>query len=417
MLTLFKRLHSATQRLTLQTSIAAQTAKRLYGDSTKELHKTPLYEAHVQHGGKIVDFEGWALPVQYKDSITESVLHCRSSASLFDVSHMGQLKFKGPDAIDFLETLLPLDIKKMEVGETKYNFFTNEEGGIEDDTIVTKHQDHLYVVVNAGCFQKDVQHLKKNLAVFTAAGKNVAMEILSENALLALQGPQAATVLQRFVSKDLSQMNFMTGAYTKFRGEVDVLVTRCGYTGEDGFEISIPANAATDVFNTLTKEAEVRPAGLGARDCLRLEGGLCLYGHDLNPSITPVEGSLVWAISERRRKEGGFLGDSVVLSQLKDGVSVKRVGLIVDGPPARDKCEVFSATDVTNKIGEICSGTFSPHLKKPLSMAYIDSQSAKSGTAVKVMIRGKLHDAKVTAMPFLKHKYYKVPKAAPAPSA
>ncbi|XP_024389923.1 aminomethyltransferase, mitochondrial [Physcomitrium patens] len=387
-----------------------ETSRRCYADDAANLKKTMLYDYHVENGGKMVPFAGWAMPIQYKDSIMDSTINCRTNGSLFDVSHMCGLSLKGPDAIDFLETLVVADIKGLANGTGTLSVFTNENGGVIDDTVITKvTDDHIYLVVNAGCRDKDLAHLEKYLKPFLASGKSVGWHIHDERSLLALQGPLAGEVLQKLTKEDLSKMYFSDFKIIDINGS-ECFLTRTGYTGEDGFEISVPDESALDLTKAIMDKApgKLRLTGLGARDSLRLEAGLCLYGNDLEQHISPIEAGLAWTVGKRRRAEGNFLGAEPILRQIKDGVSRRRVGFISTGAPARAHSEIL---DLEGKnIGEITSGGFSPCLKKNISMGYIATGHHKNNTQVKVTVRSKSYDAVVTKMPFVPSKYYKPPQ-------
>mmetsp|Transcript_2668 Transcript_2668/g.6350 ORF Transcript_2668/g.6350 Transcript_2668/m.6350 type:complete len:403 (+) Transcript_2668:2-1210(+) len=392
-------LRSATRHAVLRVS---PKAVRFMSSEDK---KTVLFDTHVKHGGKMVPFCGWSMPLQYdSQGIMASVQHVRSKCGLFDVSHMGQLRFTGKDRVRFIESLVVGDVAGLDVDGARLSLITNENGGIKDDTIITRREDHLYVVVNAGCFDKDMAHFAEHLERFKKNGGDCTIEVLNnERALVAVQGPATQNMLQRHVKEDLSKMAFMTGHWMKVAGH-DCIVTRCGYTGEDGFEISMPAGKAAELTEIFLNEPEVEPAGLGARDSLRLEAGLCLYGNDLNEDTSPVEGALMWTISKRRREEANFLGAETILRQIKEGVARKRVGLLVDGAPARDHADVFDMAG--NKIGEVTSGAYSPMLKAPIAMAYVSTPNSKLKTEVQVSVRGKLQKATVTKMPFYPSNYY-----------
>ena len=357
----------------------------------------------------MVPFAGYALPVQYKDSLINSHLHCRNSASLFDVSHMGQLRIWGEKRVEFLESVIVGDVQSLAVNQMRLSVMTNDSAGIIDDCMVCRKQDHIYMVINAGCKEKDIAHLNAKLAEFNKANKaDVRIEEFHrEWELIALQGPKAAGALAKLLPKDvdLSKLPFLYSLNLPVAG-VNCIVSRCGYTGEDGFEISIPKAETSRIFHEILKDPDVLPAALGVRDSLRLEAGLCLYGHDLNESITPIEANLNWLISKRRREQGGFPGASIIQKQLKEGVARKRVGLaILSGAPAREEAVVQDLEG--NKVGVITSGTHSPVLKRAVSMGYVDSKHAALGTKLKVVVRGKLGDAEVTKMPFVPTKYYK----------
>jgi aminomethyltransferase len=378
-------------------------------DSSAPLLRTALYEEHVKLGGKMVPFAGYALPVQYKDSLINSHMHCRTGASLFDVSHMGQLRIWGEKRVEFLESVVVGDLQSLNVNQMRLSVLTTELGGIIDDCMITRKQDHIYMVINAGCKEKDIKHLNAKLAEFNKANNaDVRIEEFSrEWELVALQGPKAAEALSKHLAKDvdLSKLPFLYSINIDVAG-VNCIVSRCGYTGEDGFEISIPKAHTATIFQTLLSDPTVLPAALGVRDSLRLEAGLCLYGHDLNDTITPIEANLNWLISKRRREAGGFPGAAVIQKQLKEGVTKKRVGLnILSGAPAREEAIVQDLEG--NKVGVVTSGSPSPVLKRSIAMAYVDTKFAPIGTKLKVIVRGKAGDAEVTKMPFVPTKYYK----------
>jgi aminomethyltransferase len=361
----------------------------------------------------MVPFAGWSMPIQYKDSIMEATEWCRTKCSVFDVSHMCGLTLRGKDAVPFLEGLVTGDIAGLADNTGSLSVLTNEQGGIIDDTVVTKvSPTEVYMVVNAGCREKDLAHLEKHLSAAKAAGKDVSMEVHDDRSLLAVQGPKAAEVLGALGVKkdgtafDLSKFYFGNFARVEVGGGLECWVTRTGYTGEDGFEVSVPNAQALELAQKLVSKPDlVRFAGLGPRDSLRLEAGLCLYGNDLNEQVTPVEAGLAWTVGKRRREAFDFLGGSVIKRQLADGVSQRRVGLVCEGPPARQHSDVTD--EAGNKIGEVSSGAFSPCLKKNIGMGYVDKAFAKAGTKVKVVVRGKSSDATVTKMPFVPTTYFK----------
>ncbi|CAI0625938.1 unnamed protein product [Linum tenue] len=386
---------------------SAAAARRYFASGGGDLKKTVLYDFHVEHGGKMVPFAGWSMPIQYKDSIMDSTVNCRENGSLFDVSHMCGLSLKGKDAIAFLEKLVIADVASLAPGTGSLTVFTNEKGGAIDDSVITKvTEDHIYLVVNAGCRDKDLAHIEEHMKAFKAKGGDVAWHIHDERSLLALQGPLAAPVLQHLTKDDLSKFYFGEFRILEINGATCFL-TRTGYTGEDGFEISVPSENALDLAKALLEKSEgkIRLTGLGARDSLRLEAGLCLYGNDMEQHITPVEAGLTWAIGKRRRAEGGFLGAEVILKQLADGPTIRRVGFTSSGPPPRSHSEIQDASGAN--IGEVTSGGFSPCLKKNISMGYVKSGLHKAGTNVKLVVRGKAYDGVVTKMPFVPTKYYK----------
>lgn len=327
---------------------------------------TPLHALHVEQGAKMVPFAGYEMPVQYPLGVKKEHLHTRDAAGLFDVSHMGQLRLRGAGAAKALESLVPVDIIDLKAGNQRYAFFTNEQGGILDDLMVANLDDHLFVVVNAACKEQDIAHLKANLP------EGVELELIEDRALLALQGPKASQVLAK-LQPEVADMLFMDVRKLEVAG-VECIVSRSGYTGEDGYEISVPNDQAEMLARELTSYEEVEWIGLGARDSLRLECGLCLYGHDLDTTTTPVEASLLWAVSKVRRADGeragGFPGADIILEQIatKD-VSRKRVGLVGQTKaPVREGVELFDAEGV--KIGVVTSGTAGPNAGKPVSMAF-----------------------------------------------
>jgi len=376
------------------------------GSAPTNLKRTSLYPLHIELKGKMVDFAGWEMPVQYPEGILNSHLHTRQHSSLFDVSHMAQLRLTGKDRVKFLETLVVGDIEGLPENNARLSVFTNEKGGIIDDTVITNRGDHIYIVVNAGCAEKDIAHIKSHLAKFVAKGGDVKLEVL-DRSLVALQGPESEKVLSRLVKADLTKMPFMTCKELEVDGIKNVLESRCGYTGEDGFEISVDHGNAVKLSKKLLSFPEVKPAGLGPRDSLRLEAGLCLYGHDLEQDITPVEGSLTWVIGKRRKEQGGFLGADVILAQLKNGVSKKRVGFLVNGSPARDGA-IINDVATGKEIGKVTSGTFSPILKQAIAMGYIETPFSKLDTKVNISVRGKPVPAVVAKMPFVPTNYKKV---------
>lgn len=373
------------------------------------VERTALYNQHLKLGGTMVPFAGYELPVQYKDGILKNHLHVRASAGLFDVSHMGQLKIWGQDRIRALESVVVADVSALKPGQSTLSVITNEKGGIIDDCIVTMRDDHVGMVVNGACKHGDMAHIQD---VFSRLFKGtVRLEYLphTQVSLVALQGPKAAEVLSRMIepknSIDLQKWAFMSEKKLKL-GKYDVTVSRSGYTGEDGFEISMRSEDAESIWQLILQHPEVLASGLGARDSLRLEAGLCLYGHDLNTDITPIEAGLAWTISARRRSEGGFIGYNFIKQQLDQGVSKKRVGLVVKGAPAREGCEIQN--EKGEKIGVVTSGTHSPSLSKPISMGYVSTPFAKNGTKVKILVRGRTQDAEVSKMPFVPARYHRV---------
>ena len=370
--------------------------------TAEEVLRTPLYDLHVELGARMVPFAGYAMPVQYRDGILKEHQHTRSQAGLFDVSHMGQVKLTGPQAAAALETLVPVDIVDLPVGQQRYALFTNEAGGVMDDLMVANFGDFLFVVVNAACKAQDIAHMQARI------GDQCKLEVLADRALLAIQGPAAAQVMAR-LAPDLAKLLFMNVAHATLAG-VDCLVSRSGYTGEDGYEISVPADRVEALARELLAQPEVKPIGLGARDSLRLEAGLCLYGHDLDTATTPVESSLLWALSKVRRADGarpgGYPGADVILKQIAEGVAKKRVGLRPqDRTPVRDGAELVDANGA--KIGIVTSGGFGPTLNGPLAMGYVQTAFAAPGTRVTAMVRGKPVAMEVVRTPFVPQRYYR----------
>ena len=361
----------------------------------------------------MVDFAGWSLPVQYADfGIKESCLHTRSKASLFDVSHMGQLHVYGKDRETFIESLTVSDIKALNVGESRLSMFTNANGGIIDDTVITKKEKLIQLVLNAGCVDKDMAHIEQARAEFSG---DVTLHLMQSYSLIALQGPEAVKALEPLLrGADLTRIPFMTSLDREVAGIAGCGISRSGYTGEDGFEISIPNDTcASYIVETLLSDPRVKLAGLGARDTLRIEAGLCLYGSDIDESTSPVEAGLAWTIAKRRRLEKNFPGAPVILEQMHNGAKKKRVGLDVrSGPPARHDNKIFLEQDPTlmNHVGLTSSGTFSPSLARSISIGYIESSHATVGKKLWVEVRGKLHPATITKLPFLTPNYYRVPE-------
>ncbi|NBF02849.1 glycine cleavage system aminomethyltransferase GcvT [Pseudomonas sp. Fl5BN2] len=372
--------------------------------STESLLKTPLHSLHLELGARMVPFAGYDMPVQYPLGVMKEHQHTREQAGLFDVSHMGQIRLSGANAAKALESLVPVDIIDLPVGMQRYAMFTNEHGGILDDLMVANLGDNqLFLVVNAACKDQDLAHLRQHI------GKQCEIQpLFEERALLALQGPAAVTVLAR-LAPEVAKMTFMQFKPVSVLG-VDCFISRSGYTGEDGFEISVPAAHAEKLARALLAEPEVAAIGLGARDSLRLEAGLCLYGHDMNSDTTPIQASLLWAISKVRRADGaragGFPGAEVIFTQQKDGVSRKRVGLLpLERTPVREGAEIVDAEG--NIIGNVCSGGFGPTLGSPLAMGYLDIQHTALDTPVAAIVRGKKVPMLVSKMPFVPQRYYR----------
>ncbi|HJN04264.1 MAG TPA: glycine cleavage system aminomethyltransferase GcvT [Alphaproteobacteria bacterium] len=359
--------------------------------------KTPLYALHAEWGAKFVPFAGYALPIQYRAGILAEHRQCRDGAALFDVSHMGQVRIDGNGAAQALEALVPGDIQALKPGAMRYTMFTNEKGGVLDDLMVTDAGDYLFLVVNAS--QKSA-----DMALLEAGLPRHRVTLLEDRALIALQGPAAAAVLARH-APGCESLSFMRSAEIAVAG-VEARVSRSGYTGEDGFEISAASADVEALAQVLAAEPEVAPAGLGARDTLRLEAGLCLYGNDLTTGTTPVEAGLVWTISKRRRSEGGFPGDDAIRKQLAGGPVIRRVGIRPAGrAPARADTEVLDMKG--NYIGEITSGSFGPTVGAPVAMGYVRAAFAEPGREIGLVIREVVHDGTVSALPFVPHGYHK----------
>eukprot|EP00349_Pseudokeronopsis_sp_Brazil_P003892 CAMPEP_0202965114 /NCGR_PEP_ID=MMETSP1396-20130829/9204_1 /ASSEMBLY_ACC=CAM_ASM_000872 /TAXON_ID= /ORGANISM="Pseudokeronopsis sp., Strain Brazil" /LENGTH=359 /DNA_ID=CAMNT_0049687737 /DNA_START=135 /DNA_END=1214 /DNA_ORIENTATION=- len=357
----------------------------------------------------MVPFAGYDMPVQYPDGIIKEHLHCREHAGIFDVSHMGQVKITGKDAKSFLERATVADIEALGKGKATLSLLMNEKGGIKDDCIITKDEEEkFFVVLNAGCKEKDLKHLNA-LKDGEFAKKDLKIEYSESNSLIAIQGPKAAALLEKLVGQSLSHMDFMTSALMSYSGST-IRVSRCGYTGEDGFEVSVPGEKVVQFVEALQSHKTPdgiqigKFVGLGARDTLRLEAGLCLYGHELEENISPIEATLAWTISKRRKETGGYLGDKVVKKHMEEGVSRKRVGFVVEGPPAREHVKI---TKDGKEVGEISSGTHGPSLKKSIGMAYINLPHNKLGTKLEVSLRNKTYPLIVTKMPFVPSRYYK----------
>lgn len=381
-----------------------------------EPSKTALYDFHQSRGGKLVDFAGYWLPVQYSDqSIIKSHHYTREYGSIFDVSHMLQTYLKGKDVISCFESVCTADIKGLRNGTGTLTVFTNGKGGILDDLIVNRvAEDTLYVVSNASRKDTDMAVMSDAVASFKAQGKDVSVQFLSsdDQSLLAVQGPHAVSVLQKLCTKDLSRLYFMNTTTDTIAGVENCRITRCGYTGEDGVEISIPSNRAADIATALLEQnvGNLKLAGLGARDSLRLEAGLCLYGNDIDESTTPVEAGLLWLVAKQRRAENNFPGSDKINSQIKNGVTRRRVGfkMSAGSAPARQHVEIFD--NEHHKIGEITSGCPSPCLQQNIAMGYIREESKKVGTEVTLKIRDKFYHSLVAKMPFVLTHYYQPPK-------
>ena len=375
------------------------------------LQQTPLHGLHLRLGARMVPFAGYAMPVQYPTGLMAEHRHCREAAALFDVSHMGQLKLVGIDAAAALETLVPVDVIGLGAGKQRYAFFTNAAGGLMDDLMITRPTTvdsaagfgDLFLIVNAGCKDADIRHLQ------TRIGSRCRVQPMPERALLALQGPQAVTALSR-LNPGVSALVFMTGGVFELAGHT-CFVTRSGYTGEDGFEISVPdGGAVPPLAEALLAQPEVKPAGLGARDTLRLEAGLCLYGHDLNEQTSPVEAGLTWAIQKVRRpggaREGGYIGAPVIERHLTGAAQRKRVGLLgLERVPVREGTVIVDAQG--QALATVTSGTLGPSVNQPVAMAYLPLAHTAPGSEVFAEVRGKRLPMRVVPMPFHPHHYFR----------
>ncbi|MBS0597561.1 MAG: glycine cleavage system aminomethyltransferase GcvT [Burkholderiaceae bacterium] len=380
-------------------------------DTAADLLKTPLHALHVELGARMVPFAGYSMPVQYKSGLIAEHKQTRESAGLFDVSHMGQLQLAGPDAAAALESLMPVDVIGLGVDKQRYGLLLTDEGTIIDDLMFVNRGDHLFLIVNGACKAGDIAHIQARI------GTRCQVKPLPDQALLALQGPQAVTALQRLVP-GVQALVFMTGGAFDWQG-APLFITRSGYTGEDGFEISVPAAQAEALARALLAQPEVKPIGLGARNSLRLEAGLCLYGNDIDTGTTPVEAGLNWAIQKVRRsggaRAGGFPGADLVLGQL-DGtrkLERQRIALAAkERVPVREPAPLENLDGQT--IGQVTSGLLSPTLDRPIAMAYVKPGYATLGTELFAMVRGKPVPMEVVATPFVPTRYHRVAPAKPA---
>ncbi len=366
------------------------------------LQHTPLDALHRELGARMVPFAGYDMPVQYPDGIIREHQHTRQAAGLFDVSHMGQLVLRGAGSAELLETLVPADVVGLGEHCQTYALFTNATGGVLDDLIITRWSaDTFFLVVNAACKVEDIAHLRAHLTGQT-------LEVLDQQALLALQGPGAREVMRR-LCPELDTLTFMHGQAVTLDG-VEAYITCSGYTGEDGFEISVPAASAEALARRLLAEPEVAPVGLGARDSLRLEAGLCLYGHELNPDIDPVQAGLLWSIGKARRpggaREGGFPGAQQIFHRMVNKPPLRRVGLRVEGKrPVREGQAVLD--EQGKPVGEVCSAGFGATAGGPIAMAYVQRSLGEPGTRLAVDVRGKALPVTVAAMPFVPQRYFR----------
>jgi aminomethyltransferase len=382
-------------------------------DPQEELQKTPLHALHLELGARMVPFAGYAMPVQYPAGLMAEHHHTRSSAGLFDVSHMGQLRLVGTDAAAAFETLMPVDVLGLAPGKQRYGLLLTDEGTIIDDLMFVNRGADLFVIVNGACKAGDLRHIQERI------GARCQVIPLPDRGLLALQGPKAVDALKRVVP-GVENLVFMTGADFSWKG-ADLFITRSGYTGEDGFEISVPAPQADAFARELLAQAEVKPAGLGARNSLRLEAGLCLYGNDIDTTTTPVEAALNWAIQKVRRtggaRAGGFPGAQKVLAQLdgSEPLTRKRVGLVaLQRVPVREHTELHGIRGLGSqslRIGEVTSGLLAPTIDQPIAMGYLPPEMAVPGTRVNALVRGKPVPLEVSTMPFVPNRYYRGPAA------
>lgn len=369
---------------------------------SETLKTTPLHALHRELGAKMVPFAGYDMPVQYPTGVLKEHLHTRAACGLFDVSHMGQGALMGDGVAAAFEALVPGAIQELKPGQTRYTLLLNEQGGIRDDLMVTRPLGDeafrtLFLVVNAGTKDADFAHIAAHLGGYE-------INRFEDRALLALQGPLASAVFARFCP-EAAAMSFMSAAKLKVMG-LDCYVWRSGYTGEDGYEISVPGDAAEDFARKLLAEPEVLPIGLGARDSLRLEAGLCLYGHDLDETTTPVEAGLTWAVGKRRKTEKNFPGAEIVMAQLAGGAARRRVGILpLEKAPAREGTEIRS--EAGEVIGVVTSGGFGPTVNAPVAMGYVPPAFAADGTPLQLVIRGQARPAKVAPMPFAPHRYHR----------
>ena len=380
------------------------TVSRFPHAAPGELLHTPLHSLHLELGARMVDFAGYQLPVQFPQGLLAEHLHTRTAVSLFDVSHMGQLRLVGPDTAAALESLMPMDLLDLATGRQRYGLLLNADAGILDDLMLVARGNDFLLVVNGACKHADLAHLQAHI------GERCEITPLSEHALLALQGPLAADVLQRLVP-GVEQLLFMDGAAFVWEGS-ELYITRSGYTGEDGFEISLPGVLAEAFARALLHHAEVKPAGLGARNSLRLEAGLCLYGNELDASTTPAEAGLLWAVQKVRRdgglRAGGFPGARHLLPQIANPAlrPRQRVGLrALERVPVRESAALHDADG--RQVGQVTSGLLSPSLNLPIAQAYVEPASAAPGTRLQAMVRGKPVPMEITALPFVASRYYR----------
>ena len=363
-----------------------------------EVKKTSLFNLHQKNGAKFVEFAGYQMPIQYTEGIIEEHKYTRTHSGIFDVSHMGQLFITGGDDLTKeLEKIFPTDLTNLSINKSKYSFLMNDNAGIHDDLIITKVDNGFMIILNAACKENDFKIIKKKL------DKKFDLKIREDLSLVALQGPEAKHVLEKIIPQS-NNLKFMHGNNFTFK-DINIYITRSGYTGEDGFEISVPNNKVENLTKLLVSN-KVKPIGLGARDTLRLEAGLCLYGHDLNEEINPIEANLKWAIAKKRREEGGFNGWEKIKNIIDNGCSKIRVGILPEGRIiAREGTKIFSMED--KEIGKITSGTFGPSVNAPVAMGYINLDYSEIGNKIKIEVRGKKYNATISALPFYKKSYVK----------
>jgi len=380
-------------------------ARQMSTHTVTDLKRTALHSLHLELDARLVPFAGYEMPVQYKGGIRQEHTHTRNRASLFDISHMGQLKVYAENVAERMESLVPGGITSLGINQQCYSVLTNDEGGIIDDLMISRGRDHLFMGINAACKETDIAYLRSKME------PDCRIEILEDFSLLALQGPEAAAVMADYIS-DIDQFGFMQARMVRIDG-VECLVHRCGYTGEDGFEISVQADAALPLARTLLAHDAVEAAGLGARDSLRLEAGLCLYGHDINAKTTPVEANLGWVVAKKYRgellHEASFPGAATILGQLRDGPTIMRTGIRPEGrTPVREEAEIQNREG--RIIGRITSGGYGQTTGGPVAMGYVESDYVAPDTPLNVIIRGRPHPVRVTPLPFVKHRYHTIKK-------
>jgi len=367
------------------------------------MKRSPLHDLQCEAQARLVPFAGYEMPLHYSEGVLQEHLHTRKAVSLFDMSHMGQIEISGPHVQEELERLMPLDLDVLSLSHQAYTVLTNEKGGVIDELMITRrNRDNFLLIVNAACKDKVIQHLSHEL-------QYSPIHILNDHALLALQGPHAMEVLLRLFPSEVGHLAFLEGMLVKFQG-IECFVSRSGYTGEDGFEISIPAQHIEKLARKLLQIGDVKWAGLGARNTLRMEAGLCLYGHELSEDISPVAAGLGWSFSKSRcehgKKSGNFIGADIILHQLKTGTVDKRIGLVVQGKiPVQEGALLQDAEG--NEVGEVTSGTFSPSLDVPIAMAYVEERCAKPGMELFTEVQGRSVTLNIAKLPFVAHHYFR----------